>query len=325
MLKSRGPKFDSQVEQIVGATLEVKLHELTNQIKILRGVRQGDNVSPKLFSAALENIFRLVDWSSKGIKVNGKILYHLTFADDIVLTVENLKHLQAMIEELHTVCTAVELKMNINKTKVMYRDNITHITVHGCQVKCVSEYVYLGQTITLSKEGQEKEISRRIQLGWVAFRKLSDVLEEDIPSCLKRKVFDQCVTRTYGTETCQRQPVNHLLCKGPTKKVVHRLKVAQHSMERTMLGLSLLDRIPNVEIRNRTGITDIVQRAAALKWNWEVGRWSRAILDWQPRTEHRSIGLPPTRWRDDMVKAVGKNWMLLTAAIDRDGMQMKKP
>ncbi|CAH2267236.1 jg14707 [Pararge aegeria aegeria] len=201
--------------------------------------------------------------------------------------------------------------MNINKTKVMCRDNIAHITVHGCQVKWVSEYVYLGQTITLSKEGQEKEISRRIQLGWVAFRKLSDVLKGDIPLCLKRKVFNQCVlpTMTYGAETWTL-----------TKKVVHRLKVAQRAMERAMLGLSLLDKIPNVEIRNRTGITDIVQRAAALKWNWaghicrrEDGRWSRVILDWQPRTGHRSIGRPPARWRDDIVKAVGKNWMQLTS------------
>ncbi|CAH2218103.1 jg24224 [Pararge aegeria aegeria] len=64
---------------------------------------------------------------------------------------------------------------------------------------------------------------------------------------------------------------------------------------------------------------DIVQRAASLKWNWaghicrrEDGRWSRVILDWQPRTGHRSIGRPPARWRDDIVKAVGKNWMQLT-------------
>ncbi|CAH2242587.1 jg14123 [Pararge aegeria aegeria] len=70
----------------------------------------------------------------------------------------------------------------------------------------------------------------------------------------------------------------------------------------------------------RFPITDIVQRAAALKWNWvghirrrENGRWSRVILDWQPRTGHRSIGRPPARWRDDIVKAVGKNWMQLTS------------
>ncbi|CAH2210232.1 jg4835 [Pararge aegeria aegeria] len=50
--------------------------------------------------------------------------------------------------------------------------------------------------------------------------------------------------------------------------VEHRLKNAQRAMERAMLGFSLLDRIPNVEIRNRTEITDIVQRAATLKWSW---------------------------------------------------------
>ncbi|CAH2263446.1 jg13907 [Pararge aegeria aegeria] len=61
-------------------------------------------------------------------------------------------------------------------------------------------------------------------------------------------------------------------------------------------------------------------RAAALKWNWaghiyrrEDGRWSRVILDWQPRTGRRSIGRPPARWRDDIVKAVEKNWMQLTS------------
>ena len=42
-----------------GATLQVKLHELTNPIKIHRGVRQGDTISPKLFSSALEDVFRL--------------------------------------------------------------------------------------------------------------------------------------------------------------------------------------------------------------------------------------------------------------------------
>ncbi|CAH2212350.1 jg264 [Pararge aegeria aegeria] len=45
-------------------------------------------------------------------------------------------------------------------------------------------------------------------------------------------------TMTYGVETWT------------VMKKVHRLKVAQRAMERAMLGLSLLDRIPNVEIRN---------------------------------------------------------------------------
>ncbi|CAH2239683.1 jg12459 [Pararge aegeria aegeria] len=54
------------------------------------------------------------------------------FADDIVIfTAESFQQLllEAMIEELYTVRTAIGLKMNIDKTKLMCRDNITHITV----------------------------------------------------------------------------------------------------------------------------------------------------------------------------------------------------
>ncbi|CAH2218120.1 jg22421 [Pararge aegeria aegeria] len=47
------------------------------------------------------------------------------------------------------------------------------------------------------------------------------------------------------------------------------------------------------------------------------GRWSRVILDWQPRTGLRSIVRPPARWWDDIVKAVGKNWMQLTSNRQR--------
>ncbi|CAH2229492.1 jg20864 [Pararge aegeria aegeria] len=59
-----------------------------------------------------------------------------------------------------------------------------------------------------------------------------------------------------------------------------------------MLGVSLRDRIRNVEIRRRTKVTDIAQRVAKLKWQWaghivrrKDGRWGPKVLEWQPRTE----------------------------------------
>ncbi|CAH2243097.1 jg14118 [Pararge aegeria aegeria] len=68
-------------------------------------------------------------------------------------------------------------------------------------------------------------------------------------------------------------------------------------MERAMLGVSLRDRISNVEIRRRIRVTDIAQRVAKLKWQWaghivrrKDGRWGPKVLEWQPRTGKRSIG-----------------------------------
>lgn len=43
--------------------------------------RQGDTISPKLFTVAL-NLFISLNWEKKGIKINGRFLNHLRFADN---------------------------------------------------------------------------------------------------------------------------------------------------------------------------------------------------------------------------------------------------
>ncbi|KPI91323.1 hypothetical protein RR46_14827 [Papilio xuthus] len=41
----------------------------------------------------------------------------------------------------------------------------------------------------------------------------------------------------------------------------------------------------------------------------EDGRWGRKVLEWRPRTGRRSVGRPPARWTDDLVKVAGASWM----------------
>ena len=62
-------------------------HKDSNNID--RGVRHGDNVSPKLFNAALEGIFRMSDWDRNGSNINDDHLSHLHFASDVVLITNN--------------------------------------------------------------------------------------------------------------------------------------------------------------------------------------------------------------------------------------------
>ncbi|CAH2217300.1 jg22393 [Pararge aegeria aegeria] len=71
--------------------------------------------------------------------------------------------------------------------------------------------------------------------------------------------------------------------------LIRRLRVTQKAMERAMLGVSLRDRIRNVEIRRRTRVTDIAQRVAKLKWQSAEGHIVR-------RKEGRWG--PPTMWTD---------------------------
>ena len=62
------------------------------KIRIKRGVRQGDTISPKLFTATLESIFRRLNWENKGVKIDGEFLSNLRLADDILLCTEQKHH-----------------------------------------------------------------------------------------------------------------------------------------------------------------------------------------------------------------------------------------
>ena len=61
------------------------MHNESDKIRIKRGVRQGDNISPKLLTATLDSIFRRLNWENKGVKIDGEFLSNLGFGDDIFL------------------------------------------------------------------------------------------------------------------------------------------------------------------------------------------------------------------------------------------------
>ncbi|KAG1675950.1 Cytochrome P450 2C29 [Nymphon striatum] len=82
-------------------------------IRLEKGVRQGDSISPKLFTACLENVFRGLNWTSKGIPINGDRLTNLRFADDVVLLSESPQELQLMVEELRTASSKVGFEINL--------------------------------------------------------------------------------------------------------------------------------------------------------------------------------------------------------------------
>ncbi|KAG8237067.1 hypothetical protein J437_LFUL005174 [Ladona fulva] len=72
------------------ATASVMLHEKeTEEFRIEKGVRQGDCLSPILFTAVLVEVFKTSDWEERGLQINGEHISHLRFADDIVLFATN--------------------------------------------------------------------------------------------------------------------------------------------------------------------------------------------------------------------------------------------
>lgn len=313
-------RIDHRYSTLIGntyknATACVRLHEDTNKFPIGRGVRQGDTLSPKLFTALLELMCKRVNWDRKGINIDGEYLNHLRFADDIVLIADNAKDASEMLRSMYEASLEVGLKINFQKSQFMTNLVLSdNVSVGGTKIEQVMSYKYLGHEIRIGRDNQTCETYRRIGLAWAAFGKLKDVLKADIPMSLKRKVYDQCVlpVMTYGAETLTL-----------TKKAICKIRVAQRAMERAMLGISLRDRVTNETIRQRTGVTDAIERITSLKWNWSGhvarfsdGRWTKRIVEWRPRQEaYRSRGRPPTRWADDIKRLQG-NW--IQTAQDRN-------
>jgi len=298
----------------MNATSCVKLHKTTDKFQIGKGVRQGDTISPKLFTSCLETIFKKFDWSEMGININGKFLNNLRFADDIVLIATSMEQIETMLLQLNDESRKIGLKMNMSKTKVMTNiDGASPIKIEDGEIEIVDSYKYLGHDMKLGLDNQTTEIKRRIGLGWAAFGKLRYIFKSRMNNSLKRKVFNMCVlpVLTYGAETLT-----------ITKASANKLRVAQRAMERAMLGVSLRDRMTNEWIRQQTKVTDVMERIASLKWNWAGhiarmtdDRWTKTIMQWRPPVK-RPVGRPPERWTNDIKRAAGTSWQQV--AMDRE-------
>ena len=126
--------------------MTVHLHKESEKIRIKRGVRQGDDFSPNFFTAALESIFRRLNWENKGVKIDGEFLTNRRFADEIFLCTETPQELQPMLQESRRM----GLKMNIAKSKVMVVDN-TPINLNYVLIEMLKASYTLGQHYSLKK------------------------------------------------------------------------------------------------------------------------------------------------------------------------------
>jgi hypothetical protein len=288
------------------ATARIRLHETSDPFPIQKGVRQGDTISPKLFTATLEDAFGKINWDNLGISLNGHHLTNLRYADDVVEFAQNIPNLETAILRSDKCTKEVGLKMNIKKCVTMCNDFCTKhpVIIEGQEIPNVEKFIYLGQEIN-TKGDFSGEISRRIQLSWAAFNKFKGIFTSKIPLCLKRKLYNQCIlpVMTYGCQTWVL-----------TQAQLNRLQVTQRKMERIMLGITLMDKVNNSIIRAKTRLTDVAVFCKKIKWNFagkiarHNNRWTK-IFDWIPDGK-RKRGRPRARWEDEIIKIAGPNWSI---------------
>ena len=97
-----------------------------------------------------------------GIKIAGRNINNLRYADDTTLMAESEEELKSLL--LKEESEKVGLKFNIQKTKIMASGAITSWQIDGEKVKTVTDFIFLGSKITVDSDCSHK-IKRHLFLG----------------------------------------------------------------------------------------------------------------------------------------------------------------
>ena len=102
-------------------------HETTDRFQIGKGVREGHTLSPCLFNLYAEYIMRNagLDEAQAGIKITGRNVNNLRYADDSTLMAESEEELKSLLMKVKEESENAGLKLNIQKIKIMVYGPIT--------------------------------------------------------------------------------------------------------------------------------------------------------------------------------------------------------
>ena len=145
------------------ATVRTGCYGTTEWFQIGKGVRLGCILSPCLFNFCAEYIMRNagLEETQAGIKIAGRNINNLRYADDTTLMAESKEELKSFLIKVKEESGKVGLKHDIQKTKIMTSGPITSWEIDG---KTVSDFMFLGSEIT--KDGDfSHAIKRRLLLG----------------------------------------------------------------------------------------------------------------------------------------------------------------
>ena len=112
-----------------------------------------------------------------GIKIAGKNINHLRYADDTTLMAESEEEQKSLLMKMKVESEKVGLKLNIQKTKIMASGPITSWQIDGETVETVTDFILGGFKITANGDSSH-EIKRRLLLGRKVMTNLDSIIKK---------------------------------------------------------------------------------------------------------------------------------------------------
>ena len=148
-------------------------------LKIGNWVHLGCILSPCLFNFYAEYIMwnGVIDESQAGIKIAGRNINNLRYADDTTLMAESEEELKSLLMKMKDKREKAHLKLNIQEMKIMASSLITSWQMDGETMETVTDFIFLGSKTTGDGDCSH-EIKRRLLLGRKAMTNLDSVLRK---------------------------------------------------------------------------------------------------------------------------------------------------
>ena len=141
-------------------------------------VYQGCILSPCLFKFYAGYIMKNagLDESQTWVKIAGRNINRLWYIDDTTLMVESKEELKRFLMKVKKESEKVDLKLIIQKTKIMASSSLTSQQTEGQKVEAVADLTFLGSKISADGDCSH-EIKRRLLLGRKAMTNLDNLLK----------------------------------------------------------------------------------------------------------------------------------------------------
>ena len=235
-----------------GQSAEIRIRRdlLTQEFNIAKGVRQGGVLSPMLFNIYVEKIFQIaLEGVDTGIKINGKPINNIRYADDTAILANNLEDLQDILDRVTEVGEQFGLSINITKTKMMIISrqefNNINLTINGEAIERVAKFKYLGATLN-EKWDCDEEVKIRIGTAKTTYLKMKNILlQRTLPVCLRLRVIKCYIwpILLYGVETWSLKV-----------RTLKRIEAFEMWTLRRMLRISWTEHITNDDVLLRAGV-----------------------------------------------------------------------